>query len=283
MAGQYEVAFAREVSGAGIVAAGPWGCAQGQIARALGACVKGDGLETESLMTLAQSLAADGRIDPLDALADDRVFLFHGAQDAIVSTGVVNAARRWYGGVLAAEHIASVYDVPATHGMPTADYGAACDAFGSPFINNCGYDLAGALLTQLYGTLAPPAAQVPPATAFEQASFGDARLNAKGYVYVPKACSATHRCRVHVFFHGCGQSAELIGDALVEHAGFNRWAETNDIVVLYPQTRASTVAPVNPLGCWDWWGYTGADYLARSGAQLAAVHRMVERLTAASP
>ena len=51
-------------------------------------------------------------------------------------------------------------------------------------------------------------------------------------------------------------------------------------MVLYPQVQSSNMAPMNPLGCWDWWGYTGEDYLSQSAAQLAAVRSMVERLAA---
>jgi hypothetical protein len=34
----------------------------------------------------------------------------------------------------------------------------------------------------------------------------------------------------------------------------------------------------NPNGCWDWWGYTGAPYHTRNGAQMRAVKAMVDRL-----
>ena len=34
----------------------------------------------------------------------------------------------------------------------------------------------------------------------------------------------------------------------------------------------------NPKGCWDWWGYTGAGYHTRTGAQIEAVGNMLERL-----
>jgi len=34
----------------------------------------------------------------------------------------------------------------------------------------------------------------------------------------------------------------------------------------------------NPKGCWDWWGYSSIDYATRNGPQMAAVHKMVERL-----
>ena len=46
-----------------------------------------------------------------------------------------------------------------------------------------------------------------------------------------------------------------LGDAYYAHAGLNEWADTNHLVVLYPQTIAT--GP-NPEGCWDFWGYDSA-------------------------
>jgi poly(3-hydroxybutyrate) depolymerase len=85
---------------------------------------------------------------------------------------------------------------------------------------------------------------------------------------------------VHVAFHGCQQSAEFIGDTFVRDAGYNEWAESNRLLVLYPQAASSKVAPMNPLGCWDWWGYTGANYATKSGAQITSVMAMVDALAA---
>jgi len=42
-----------------------------------------------------------------------------------------------------------------------------------------------------------------------------------------------------------------------------------------PKVPASVL---NPKGCWDWWGYTGNDYLTKNAPQIAAIWRMVERL-----
>jgi len=50
---------------------------------------------------------------------------------------------------------------------------------------------------------------------------------------------------------------KIIGDKYVRHAGYNEVGELNDIIIIYPQ---ATPTPVNPQGCWDWWGYTGAMY-----------------------
>ena len=48
-----------------------------------------------------------------------------------------------------------------------------------------------------------------------------------------------------------------IGDKYVRHAGYNEVGEANNIIILYPQVTATLT---NPMGCWDWWGYTGPLY-----------------------
>ena len=92
----------------------------------------------------------------------------------------------------------------------------------------------------------------------------------EGYAYVPRACE-TERCRVHVAFHGCRQGAETIGERFVREAGYNRWADSNRLIVLYPQAIARYFWIYNPRGCWDWWGYTGTNYATKEGAQIRAV------------
>ena len=59
----------------------------------------------------------------------------------------------------------------------------------------------------------------------------------------------------------------------MRNAGFNRWAEANNIVVLYPQTGAQAVN-----SCWDWWGYDDANYAKKSAPQMTAIVAMIERL-----
>jgi poly(3-hydroxybutyrate) depolymerase len=65
-------------------------------------------------------------------------------------------------------------------------------------------------------------------------------------------------CRVHVALHGCKQNYDAIGDRYIQHAGHNEWADTNHLIILYPQTIAGDPVtnfgtPLNPYGCWDWW------------------------------
>ena len=84
-------------------------------------------------------------------------------------------------------------------------------------------------------------------------------MHAVGWLYVPTDCKdgapAAAKCRLHVAFHGCEQYQDKIDDDFYWDGGYNRWAEANDIVVLYPQT---TQASVNPNRCWDFWRYSGS-------------------------
>jgi len=48
--------------------------------------------------------------------------------------------------------------------------------------------------------------------------------------------------------------------------------------VLYPQTIARYFPVYNPRGCWDWWGYTSAQYATTAAPQIRAVLAMVKRL-----
>ena len=97
-------------------------------------------------------------------------------------------------------------------------------------------------------------------------------------VYVPKSCAEQPGCRVHIALHGCEQSREAVGDTFVKDSGYAEVADTNRIIVLFPQVKASTV---NPNGCWDWWGYTDLDYLGKDAPQIKAIWAMVEQLAQA--
>lgn len=105
-----------------------------------------------------------------------------------------------------------------------------------------------------------------------------ASLDDVGYIYAPTACSdGSTKCKLHVSFHGCLQTRELIGDAYAREAGYNEWAEASNIVVVYPYAKAS---PVNPNGCFDWWGYTDAMYALKTGLQISFAERIILEITA---
>jgi len=298
MAHQFHVAHSARLMGAGIIAGGPYACAGGgypfNIFRALSVCSEIAAATFRGPPDPQRSIAAvraaeqAGAIDATAGLGGDRVFLFSGKQDDVVPASVVETVGTVYRAFDQASAIRMVADVKAPHAMLTTSFGNACDTFETPFINNCGFDLAGAVLGQIYGPLLPKAAADGEFRSFAQGAFVDARVRhgmaAQGWLYIPRSCTGGG-CRLHVALHGCQQSEEMIGDAFIRHAGYNEWAESNRIVVLYPQAavlerRVLGVALPwpNPQGCWDWWGFTGPDYARRAGPQIAAINAMIDRL-----
>jgi poly(3-hydroxybutyrate) depolymerase len=172
-----------------------------------------------------------------------------------------------------------VTGLPAGHAFVTEDTGESCERSEAPYVVDCDYDQAGDLLSHIYGALKPRSVHESGRyVTFSQREFRDSPasdgLAGEGVVYVPKACEA-ETCRVHIAFHGCAQNRDSVGDTFIRGSGFARWADTNKLIVLYPQT---AMIPFNPQGCWDWWGYTGHDYLTRNAPQIVAVKRMLDRL-----
>jgi len=284
MAVQMHLAHSSRIQGVGALAAGPYYCAQGSLWRAMNHCMTPGWWtplpDVRTLKDHAERLAREKRIDPTAQLSQARVWLFSGTQDRTVKPDVVDALRGFY--LLYKAKPVIVRDKAAGHGMVVEQAENRCGATEPPFINDCDYDAAGELLRHLLGGLVSPApAPAAQLLAFDQTEFTGAKaisMAAEGYVYVPKTC-ATERCRVHVAFHGCRQGIQAVGEAFVKNAGYNRWAETNRLIVLYPQVIARYVWwTFNPRGCWDWWGYTGQVYATKEGAQIRAVLAMVERL-----
>ena len=265
MAVQLHVAHSSQVKGVGAIAGGPYYCAHGSLWTAYYNCMTpGWWTPLPSAGQLKRStdeIARSGRIDPPAGLAGAKAWLFTGRNDRTVLPEVVHELAAYY--ALYGVQAKLVDDKPAGHAMVTEDAGNKdCAASQEPFINDCDYDAAGELLAHLLGPLQPPGKAGPP-REFDRA-----------LLYVPKDCEQ-ERCRVHVAFHGCRQSAERFA----RDAGYNRWAETNRLIVLYPQVKASW-SPFNPRGCWDWWGYTGPAYATKDGAQIRAVWEMLARLSA---
>jgi poly(3-hydroxybutyrate) depolymerase len=288
MAVQLQVAYSASIQGAGIVAGGPYYCAAGNLAYA--SICMGQVMfmpPNPSLMvSAAKKFASAGQIDALDHLKTRRVYVFSGTKDSVVRQPAVDAAVSFFrqAGV-AQTNLAYVNKVPAGHAVITPSHGNACDANATPYISHCevscqGYDQAGALLQHIYGDLQPKAnALAGRLVTFDQRKFAAplTGMADEAFLYVPKACDAGETCKVHVALHGCVQSAESVGKQFIADTGYNEWAEHNHLLVLYPQVNKSQ-APFNPQGCWDWWGYTGANYATRSGPQMVAIKAMISAL-----
>lgn len=297
MAVQFQVAHSKRVHGAGILAAGPYDCADGNALRALTNCMAPTAFTPPpapaDIRPRMESRARLGLIDPPAALADDRVWVLTGSADHTVERPVVDALVAFYKQWLPPPAIRLVTLPNAGHAMISVADGKpnACDTSAPPYINRCGdFDAPGELLAFLLGPLqARGRAAAGQLQRFDQRPFvaglaADAGLADEGLVYVPEACRQGG-CRVHVAFHGCRQNLDQVGRRFAEGSGYNEWAATNRLVVLYPQTvTRNGYAPgswrwvYNPMGCWDWWGYASTDYATRNGPQVEAVMRMVDRL-----
>lgn len=295
MANQFHVAYSSVVRGAAILAGGPFYCAKGNVATALTDCTTPSVVNPPDVaysLRITADYAARAEIDSPSHLASSRVWLFSGTKDATVYPIVVQKLYEYYGHYVNPANIVFVNTLPAAHAMITDDYGAACDHTGDAnnpddaYINNCGYDAAGQLLTHLYGALkAPGATPAGRIVEFSQAEFIEAptshSMNDTGYAFIPSDCDDGAQCRIHVAFHGCQQYPGRIGDRFYRFSGYNEWAEQNRLIVLYPQANKSDLPPVyNPKGCWDWWGYDDANYAKKSGRQMVAVKAMIDRLAA---
>ncbi len=292
MAVQFHVAFSSTLVGVGIVAGGPYFCTQDsffalqyRIIQCMNPYFWIGPPDPEILHGFAVQFAEEEKIDRLVNMENDKVYIFSGTKDTIVSPKVVEQTKIFYtlAGVKES-NIRAVNHVNAGHAFLTDDYGGECDISEAPFINDCDLDQAGAILENIHGELNGPVNAKENGEIFEfsQTEFIDSSsttsMSDTGYIYVPKTCTTGSICKIHIALHGCLQAAEEISDQYYSKTGYNEWAASNNIIVLYPQVKKSGFFYSNPNGCWDWWGYTGEDYYNRDGAQMAALMGMLERL-----
>ena len=289
MAVQLQVAYSNSIIGSGVVAGGPYYCAANNMSFA-SICMGQVPFFPPNpalMVDAAKNFASARLIDPISGLTDRRVYVFSGTDDSVVRQPAVDATVSFFQQVgVKQDNLKYVNKVPAGHAVITPAYGNACSANATPYISRCdvdsgGYDQAGALLQHIYGQLNPrvdqPTGQI---VSFNQRAYAPAAtgMAETAYLFVPRNCTAADaHCKVHVAIHGCAQSADAIGSQFYTDTGYNNWADTNNIIVLYPQVNKSTV-PFNPQGCWDWWGYTGANYANKSSTQMKAILSMVKRL-----
>lgn len=316
---QFHIAYSELVSGAAILAGGPYGCVDvidnplwpfrklDRTSAAVVACTHtfGDqfwGLRprppnaADSMSLIGEAYLA-GMIDDPKHLTEDRVWLFRGDLDPIVPADVADSLASLYrllgirGDALKIEVEESLRR--AGHGIPVARTVQNrftlpdCGETEFPFLNACGHDAAALLLHHLYPNdfrqIPVDAHETGSLSAFDQSKMfiasPSAGLSDVGYIYVPYACQS-EECRLHVAFHGCRQNVDAKGDErvhddVIRDAGYNHWAASNRIVVIYPQ---ATVSEGNPMACWDFWGYSGDEWRTRHGVQMRAIAAIIDQL-----
>ena len=318
---QLHLAHSASFMGAGIIAGGPFRCAESFRAAALLAedafvqnalyicmnpLVPQTGPHAVKLAQLARETAAKGEIDPIEHLADDRIYIFTGSQDKVVYSDVVARTREFYEHLgVRPDRIVYVDDIPAGHSIITDNpEDSPLRSNQPPYINQGGFMQSHDILRHIHGPLKPPTERLSGRLVrFDQSEFFNEQTRASmsrfGYAYVPRAVEEGAPARVHIALHGCKQGYNYVdyvngradtknsppyGNRYITTTGYNHIADSNDIIVLYPQAEGiDDGATQNPDGCWDWWGYTSPDplnpdYYAKSAIQISAIHQMLRRL-----
>ncbi|MCF4128785.1 extracellular catalytic domain type 2 short-chain-length polyhydroxyalkanoate depolymerase [Methylobacterium sp. SyP6R] len=320
---QLHLAHSRKFIGAGIIAGGPYRCAEsfrggavlaadaytlGALAIGMNPLIPAMAPDVDDLVALTRSTESAGGIDPLDRLAGQRLYIFSGRSDCVVYPDVVRRTRDFYEAIgVRPQDIQYDGDVDAGHAIITDNLeDSPLPVNRPPYINNGRFMQSHRILRHIYGDLKPPAEHpTGRLIRFDQSEFFDgerrASMSAFGYAYVPSAVLAGGKAAgVHIALHGCKQGYNYVnyirglpdlanqppyGNRYVTTTGYNHIAESNDIIVLYPQAEGSDGGVMqNPDGCWDWWGYSShdphaPDYYSKNAIQIRAIDRMLDRLT----
>ncbi len=194
------------------------------------------------MVDLAKLTADSGKIDAVDNLKDDKVYIFSGSSDETVVTGVVDTTAEFYQKLgVSDDHILYNNQVDAGHAFITTDQNdTQCDKTQEPYINDCDIPQAQRILNHIYGEQSPAAKKLSgELIEFDQSAFFDSPLtsmNETAFVYVPDNCR-TEQCKVHVSVHGCEQGVSVIGTTYVKETGYLEAADTNSTIVLFPQVK----------------------------------------------
>lgn len=318
---QLHLAYSSTFIGAGVVAGGPFRCVESfrdasailedsLTLNALFVCmtplIPKAGPNPEKLFRLALDAAESGLIDDVSHVARSRVYIFTGTEDSVVKSSTVSTTLQFYRKLgVPADAIRYIDDVPAGHAIITSNpEDNELKLNRPPYINNGGFMQSHDILRHIHGDLNPPADRLGGRIMrFDQTEFfgGDERacMAEFGYAYVPLAVEQGAPCRVHIALHGCKQSYNYVnfvngqpdyenglpyGNRYFTTTGYNEIADTNNLIILYPQAQGVENSRFeNPEGCWDWWGYTAndpefPDYYSKNAIQIQAIYRMLERL-----
>lgn len=298
MATQLAVAWPERFSGLGVLAAGPWSCAQGSLSLALNQCMmtRRGAPSLDELASRYDRYIALEQVGSTERLSQLRAYFWHGEEDDVVEPLLGDLlAEQWTQWLASPDQLRVARSENAGHGWPVRlpddvspgpqEWGD-CRQGGGSYVLACDEDIAGDMLNWLY-----PEREASEASgklggelaAFDQSEFAVKGLADTGYVFIPEGCEAGN-CPVTLALHGCQMNAEAIGETFVRYTGLNAWASAHQQIVLYPQAESSMA---NPQGCWDWWGFAESTWQlspqhdTRSGTQIGALMAMLDRLQTA--
>jgi len=226
---QFHVAYSGLVTGAGVMAGGPYACAEqtpamlafnplASVIVATGVCTRQgrwalgpmaywlpEGPSVDQSIDATMAEHQRGRIDDPANLADDRAWLFVGAKDEIVPFATLEVLRDYYLAMgLDPAAVRLDQDPNANHGVPIEAFTGTtehaileCHEYGLPFLIDCDFDAAERLLRHLYPigfTAEPGIPERDRLVAFDQTEFFDpadprVSMGEVGLVYVPVDCA----------------------------------------------------------------------------------------------
>ncbi|CAG8902068.1 unnamed protein product [Penicillium egyptiacum] len=233
------------------------------------------------------------QIDPVANLKSRKIYMQVGTSDTTVGPNVMSQLKAQLAKFADTASTTYITTQSAAHTFPTDFDGSGdnqCGSALSPYISNCNYDGAGAVLKWMYGELAArnSGSLSGEVIAFDQSSsFGASGMDSTGYLYVPAACKdGSTVCKLHVALHGCLQSHSQIQSKFIDNTGYNKWADTNNIIIAFPQAVVDysihtvwggTMLP-NPNACWDWVGWYGKNADQKGGVQMTAIVNQVNQI-----
>lgn len=296
MATQLAVAWPERFSGLGVLAAGPWSCAQGSLSLALNQCMmtrRGEPALEELEGRYDRYIALE-QVGSREELSQLRAYLWHGGEDEVVEPLLGDLlAEQWTNWLASSDQLRVSRSENAGHGWPVRlpnntspgpEEWGDCRQGGGSYVLSCDEDIAGEMMSWLYPEreVVGGGDQSGRLTAFDQSEFAVKGLADTGYVFIPEGCESGE-CSVTLALHGCQMNAEAIGETFVRYTGLNAWASDHQQIVLYPQAESSMA---NPKGCWDWWGFAESTWQlspqhdTRNGTQIGALMAMLDRLQA---
>jgi poly(3-hydroxybutyrate) depolymerase len=259
MAVQMHVAYSSHIHGAAIFAGGPFYCEQDDTTD----CNSGSGMVLSDYLDYTAAQEDAGTIDPTSNLAGQPIYMFSGTNDSIIYPVVMAMLYQYYQAYDAASNITFNNNTPAEHAWISPDGPNSCGTLWPPYINNCSIDPEQTFLTMFYGALNPKNTGTLGGSfiQFNQGPFcaggscSAISMDNTGWLYVPASCAAGQACKLVMVLHGCLTGQDVVGQDVVKEAGVNEWADTNDIVVIYPQ--AIIAARATPRAAGTWWATPG--------------------------
>ncbi len=248
MAQQLHFAHSATLDAAGVIAAGPYGCALGERGRADGVCVEGGRLELARVSHTARDAAAAGDIDTLNHLDGDRVWISPG----------------WSGSSIDDEAVFGAYELYEDYLVPgDGVYAQRCDGA----VADCAPVVVDAMLAHLRPAPAAVADAAVTERFVEVPALAAGGLDPRVALTVPAVCEQDGGCGLLLVLADCDGLPAPLRSALDAAAPRHR------TLLAYPGFTDDAPQP-----CWDWWGARGADYRSRTAPQIEALYGLLLRL-----